>query len=185
MPNVIDLDLVRQGDAHLKRAKRLNPNVTARPVEVAQIVTTQRQAFTAPELARLVGVHPQTIRRAIEAGELKAAQSGQHGHFRISRTEAQQWWKGRGGGTLWDEPKPAENTPETRAAGILEALESGDMRRRNRAIIELAHADEETRELVENEIERAEAAYTGPQDDMSNWRALDTEPFYDGAGRPL
>lgn len=189
MPNVIDLDLVREGDQHLKRAKRLNPNVTTRPVEVAQIITGQRQTFTVPELARLVGVHPQTIRRAIEAGELKAAQSGQHGHFRVSHAEAQIWWTQRGGGVLLRNGEAntplsgngqdeAQDTPEERAKGILQALRSGDKARRNAAIIRLAKSDEATIDLVEEAIEAAEAAYDGPQDDLSDWRTLDGEPFH-------
>ncbi len=123
MPNTINLDLVREGDQHLKRAKRLNPNVTARPVPVATIAT---RAFTVPELAQLAGVHPQTIRRAIQAGELKAA-TGFHGrgHARISRTDAEVWWRGRGGGTLLGDLTPLESAPEPSAISRAEARAKG------------------------------------------------------------
>jgi excisionase family DNA binding protein len=109
MPNTIDLDLVRQGDQHLQRAKQLNPRVTARAVPVATITTG---ALTVPELAQLAGVHPQTIRRAIHAGELRAATGFQgKGHARISRTDAEVWWRGRGGGTLLGDLTPLESAP--------------------------------------------------------------------------
>jgi excisionase family DNA binding protein len=105
MGNVIDLDLVREGDAHLKRAKRLNPNVTARPVPVEAIATG---ALTVTQLAQLAGVHPQTIRRAIAARELQAASKGRKGHHRISRTDAEAWWRRRGGGTLLGDATSAD-----------------------------------------------------------------------------
>jgi excisionase family DNA binding protein len=109
MPNTINLDLVREGDQHLKRAKQLNPRITARAVPVGSIAS---RAFTVPELAQLAGVHPQTIRRAIQAGELKAATGFQgKGHARISRTDAEVWWRGRGGGTLLGDLTPLESAP--------------------------------------------------------------------------
>lgn len=113
MPNTINLDLVRQGDQHLKRAKQLNPRVTARAVPVASITTG---ALTVPELAQIAGVHPQTIRRAIHAGELRAATGFQgKGHARISRTDAEVWWRGRGGGTLLGDLTPLESAPAATA----------------------------------------------------------------------
>lgn len=180
MPKTINLDLVKSADARLKRAKRLNPNVTARPVPVAQIVERGRVTLTVPELATLTGLHPLTIRRAISAGELQAANGGGKSAYRISQPDAESWWRGRGGGTLFGGAveEPREDTPEARAASILAALRSRDKTRRNAAIIRLAKSDAATVELVEEAIEEAEAAYDGRQDDMSDWRALDTEPFH-------
>ena len=122
MSNTINLDLVREGDQHLKRAKRLNPSVTARAVPVATIATG---AFTVPELAQLAGVHPQTIRRAIQAGELKAATGGFKGHARISRTDAEVWWRGRGGGTLLGDLTPLESSSTNPVRTRREAREKG------------------------------------------------------------
>ena len=114
MSNTINLELVRQGDAHLKRAKELNPNVTARPVPIADL-----GAFDVPTLAQLAGVHPQTIRRAIEKGELKAARNGRYSQARISRTDAEVWWRGRGGGTLLGDLAPTATQDAGAAAGHL------------------------------------------------------------------
>lgn len=122
MPNTINLDLVREGDQHLKRAKSLNPSVTARPVPVERIATG---AFTVPELAQLAGVHPQTIRRAIQAGELRAATGGFKAHARISRTDAEVWWRGRGGGTLVGDLTPLESEPTPPARTKREARAKG------------------------------------------------------------
>ena len=79
-PKTIDLALVRSADARLARAKRLNPNVTARPVPIGELVTRGRVTLTVPELATLTGLHSLTIRRAIAAGELKAANGGGRSH---------------------------------------------------------------------------------------------------------
>ncbi len=120
MPSTINLDLVRSADARLKRAKRINPNVTARPVPIEELV--QRAALTVPELAAITNMHPLTIRRAIAAGELKAASNGAKGHYRITRADANAWWKGRGGSDLFPEfasvqqPKPKA---ARRAFGLL------------------------------------------------------------------
>ena len=101
MSQTINLELVRQGDAHLKRAKKLDPSVTARAVPVGEM-----GAFTVPQLASLANVNPQTIRRAIAKGELKAAKSGHYSQARISRTDAEIWWRERGGGTLLGDLTP-------------------------------------------------------------------------------
>lgn len=122
MPNTINLDLVREGDQHLKRAKRLNPNITARTVPVGSIAS---RAFTVPELAQLAGVHPQTIRRAIHAGELRAATGFQgKGHARISRTDAEVWWRGRGGGTLLGDLTPLESALAATATATISRAEA-------------------------------------------------------------
>jgi len=112
MSQTINLELVRQGDAHLKRAKKLDQNVAARAVPVAEV-----GAFTVPQLASLAGVNPQTIRRAINKGELKAAKAGLYGQARISRTDAELWWRGRGGGTLLGDLAPTATQAAQAAAG--------------------------------------------------------------------
>ncbi len=135
MGNVIDLDLVREGDAHLKRAKRLNPNVTARSVPVAAIANG---ALTVTELAQIAGVHPQTIRRAIAARELQAASKGHRGHHRISRADAEAWWRRRGGGTLLETDKSDENV-ERIIAEVRAQLGHDAPRRALREQNEIAH----------------------------------------------
>ncbi len=179
MPSTINLDLVKSADARLKRAKRINPNVTARPIPIGELVARGRVTLTVPELATLTGLHALTIRRAISAGELKAANGGGRSHYRISRADAESWWQGRGGGTLLGDSAsaPTPDTPQARAAAILAGLDSRDSMTRNAAIIALAHADAQTSELVETEVQKSVDTYDGPEDDLSDWRALDGEPF--------
>ena len=105
MPSTINLDLVRSADARLKRAKSLNPNVTARPVPIEELV--QSAALTVPELAAITNMHPLTIRRTIAAGELVAASNGKKGHYRITRADANAWWKRRGGSALFPDLESA------------------------------------------------------------------------------
>lgn len=114
MPSTINLDLVRSADARLKRAKAINPNVTARPVPIEELV--QRAALTVPELAAITNMHALTIRRAIGAGELKAASNGKKGHYRITRADANAWWKGRGGSGLFPELESAPAPTDRKAA---------------------------------------------------------------------
>lgn len=70
------------------------------------------------------------------------------------------------------------HTPQEQAQAVLDALQSGDKERRNAAIIQLAHADEETSQIIEEAAARAVEEWQGEEDDLSEWRALDAEPFH-------
>lgn len=59
-----------------------------------------RAAWGLSEAAAMLGLHPQTLRRAIHAGELKALKL--HKHYRVSRLELAAWWRERGGGELFE-----------------------------------------------------------------------------------
>jgi excisionase family DNA binding protein len=114
MAKILNLEGVRRGDAHLDRAKRLNPNVTKRPVPIEAIVHGERVTYSVPEVAQMINKHPLTIRRAIASGELKASGGGKT-HYRISRTDLEAWWRARGGGALLETGQstlPREDTGE-------------------------------------------------------------------------
>jgi excisionase family DNA binding protein len=155
MSQTINLELVRQGDAHLRRAKKLDPSVTARAVPVGEM-----GAFTVPQLASLAGVNPQTIRRAIAKGELKAAKSGHHSQARISRTDAEIWWRERGGGTLLGDltPTPAQDAEATaghladflkRAEVITQRMEAANLKGVNGAEVVRAGREEREQQIGE------------------------------------
>ena len=55
---------------------------------------------TIVEAAQLVGMHPESIRRAIRTGELEAARLG-HRTYRIEKTALDAWWQSKGGRTLF------------------------------------------------------------------------------------
>jgi hypothetical protein len=67
---------------------------------------------------------------------------------------------------------------DARAAAILDGLHSDDGPTRNAAIVALSHADEETSRVVEEAAARAVKEWQGEEDDLSDWRALDSEPFH-------
>lgn len=98
---VIDLSLIRSASERLDRAKEIDPSVTERPVPVETILESKHLTLTVPELAELARMHPLTIRRAIHAGELKAAHGGGRSPYFISKLDANDWWRSRGGGLLF------------------------------------------------------------------------------------
>jgi excisionase family DNA binding protein len=66
----------------------------------------EQQIFTLHEVAEFLKVHVETVRRAVRAGELKAAAPGVGGRgkgadLRVSRIELARWWRARGGGDLF------------------------------------------------------------------------------------
>ncbi len=65
-----------------------------------------KNTYSLKEAAELVGYSTRTLRRAIDAGELLAARQVS-GSIRISRVELAKWWKGRGGGELFDDGRAA------------------------------------------------------------------------------
>ncbi len=103
MDTVIDMEGVRSGTAHLKRARELGKKRgvrMARPVPIDEIVAGGN-IFTVEELSALVRLAPITILRAIRAGELRAANGGGKSGYRITRGDISAWWSGRGGGDLF------------------------------------------------------------------------------------
>ncbi len=118
--------------------------------------------LTVEQAAERLQLHPETVRRQLKRGELRAIKRGR----------------------VWRVPESAlgeatPDTPQTRAARILAEFRSGDLTRRNAAIVELARADAATNAIVDAEVSREVAAYDGPDDDFADWHALDGEPFHD------
>ena len=101
----IDLAGVRRGDAHLERAVEVDPTVTRRPVPVPAILAREHMrklTYSVAEAAALVGYAPETLRRAIRAGQLKAAGGGKGAEYRISSVELERWWRDvKNGGELF------------------------------------------------------------------------------------
>jgi excisionase family DNA binding protein len=65
----------------------------------------ERQIYTLHEVAEFLRVHVETVRRAVRAGELRAASpgrgKGKGSDLRVSRIELARWWRARGGGDLF------------------------------------------------------------------------------------
>lgn len=78
-----------------------------------------KTTFTLAEAAALLSCHPETLRRAIKDGTLRAAKLGRE--YRISRSDLQAFWTSRGGWELFGDgesgtpPAPApKDSPKTR-----------------------------------------------------------------------
>ena len=61
----------------------------------------EQRAFSLKEVADILGVHPETIRRAVKAGKLKAAKIGKD--YRIGKIELERFFQAMGGGSLFGE----------------------------------------------------------------------------------
>lgn len=58
-------------------------------------VDKSKLVFTVEEVAEILGMHPESIRRWIQRGKLKAAKTGKQ--YLISRVDLQVFWKNLGG----------------------------------------------------------------------------------------
>ncbi len=76
------------------------------------------RVMTVEQAADIIEVHPETIRRSIRSGELKAAKIGRD--YRIAREDLSAWFVERGGAPLFrDEGGAFEPTPANiRQAGV-------------------------------------------------------------------
>jgi len=63
------------------------------------MVLSTKNVFTVEEVAELLGVHPETIRRAIKRKELKAAKIGKA--WCISKLDLEDYYQNKGGGKLF------------------------------------------------------------------------------------
>ncbi len=130
--------------------------------------------LTVEQAAERLQLHPETVRRQLKRGELRAIKRGRV--WRVPESALSEATPDIDKVTTQDER--AGNTPQTRAVAILEALDSGDMKRRNAAIIRLAASDAATIEIVTAAAAQAVEEWDGPEDDLSQWRALDLKPHF-------
>ncbi len=128
--------------------------------------------LTVEQAAERLQLHPETVRRQLKRGELRAIKRGRV--WRVPESAL-----GEATPDVYSVTTQNASTPQTRAAAILAEFRSGDLTRRNAAIVELARADAATSALVDAEVSREVEAYDGPDDDFADWHALDGELFHD------
>ena len=63
------------------------------------MVSKQQKVFTVEEVAAIVRMDEETIRRAIRAKRLRAAKPGRD--FRVTEADLEAWWMASGGGPLF------------------------------------------------------------------------------------
>jgi len=61
----------------------------------------KQQAYSLKDSASILGVHPDTLRRAIKSGKLKAAKIRKD--YRIGKIELERFFQAMGGGRLFGE----------------------------------------------------------------------------------
>lgn len=133
--------------------------------------------LTIEQTAQRLQLDKTTVRRQIKRGALRGIKRGRQWRVPESALMESSAPESRAGQNAHLRQEAVAEAPQARAKLILAALRSGHKARRAAAIIELAQSNAATIEIVEEAIEAAEAAYEGTQDDLSDWQALDGEPF--------
>ncbi len=91
-------------------------------------VPSGKTTFTLPEAAQLLSCHPETLRRAIRNGDLRAAKLGRG--FRISRFDLEAFWTANGGGELFGKEQESELPPGELLESAAFALKKAKAQRR-------------------------------------------------------
>lgn len=83
------------------RFDRLAERIKRLPVDRRSMLmgAVEKHVFSLKDASEILECHPETLRKAIKAGELKAAKIGTE--YRISKSDLQDFWTIRGGGKLF------------------------------------------------------------------------------------
>jgi len=79
----------------------------------------RKTTFTLAEAADVLSCHKETLRRAIAAGELRAARLGRE--YRISRADLRAFWTAQGGGELFSPDQGADAPDQAKPGEAKEA----------------------------------------------------------------
>jgi excisionase family DNA binding protein len=110
----IDFKAVQESRARLDELAREHPELIDKRIPEAEgrqqweaalkgILMAEKATFTLVEAAALLSCHPDTLRRAIKAGKLKAAKIIKD--YRISKTDLEEYYRNMGGGALFKDAK--------------------------------------------------------------------------------
>jgi excisionase family DNA binding protein len=104
----INMDMVREARVNLERIAREHPELTNLSREDAGrllqgvfevAIDKDKLTFKLEEVAEILGLSTETLRRAIKAGKLKAMKTGRE--YIISRPELEKYFREQGGGDLF------------------------------------------------------------------------------------
>lgn len=98
----IDLDGLREVDAKADALVAKYPNL--RRMTEADLVNALtpppiKEAYSAVEVAAILGFHPEHVRKLIRTGKIQAAKLG--GAWRVSRADLERYYRAQGGGELF------------------------------------------------------------------------------------
>jgi excisionase family DNA binding protein len=110
----LDLEAIKQARANLDRIARENPHLidparakwTEEDIAV-MIVDSTKTTYGTKDVAEILGVHEETVRREINRGKLKAAKVGRV--LVISKADLADYYQAKGGGRLFADD--ASNDP--------------------------------------------------------------------------
>ncbi len=125
--------------------------------------------LTIEQAAARLQLHPETVRRQIKRGLMRAVKRGRV--WRVPESALQE-----------AAPQVKITPPATSAEAIWRDMTSGDANRHNAALRALFDAPADVRAIITRRSARAAAAYYAtPQGEaeLSDWRALDGESFDD------
>lgn len=139
-------------------------------LESKATMTDRKQAYTVADVAELLDVTTDTVRRWCRDGDLEAAKLGSAG-YRISRPALDEFWRDRGGGTLFIDP-----------GGVTVGIQGDDLPRDYLAVLE-SDCDTTTTEQRTNPVTGRSETYThgwiegtyGPQTSHVGTVVRDTE----------
>ncbi len=130
--------------------------------------------LTVPEAALRLRLSPLTVQRQLRRGVLRGIKRGKA--WRVPESALME--SSEAVAPPAPPAPPPVDTPAMRAQAIRDEMKSGDVKRRNAAIVALYQADADTREIVFEAAAQAVADWKGEEEDWSDWRALDGEPFH-------
>lgn len=111
----LDMDAIKQARTNLDRIAREHPYMIdhdrAKWTEediAAMTIDPAKPTYTMEEVAELLGVHKETVRREVRRGVLKAAKVGRV--LVVSRTDLADYYQAKGGGRLFSDAPL--NSPE-------------------------------------------------------------------------
>ncbi len=102
MAKKVDLEGIREVDAKVDALVAKYPNL--RKMTEADLVNALtppplKEAYSAVEVAAILGFHPEHVRKMIRTGKLPAAKLG--GAWRVSRADLERYYQAQGGGELF------------------------------------------------------------------------------------
>lgn len=106
---IVTLDIYRRRKTLLDRLARLVTTTNTERFKnyiEGEIMNESKRLFSASEAAELLLLHPETVRRFVREGQIKAVKIGRK--VVIERVELERYWLTQGGGPLFSDSPTSE-----------------------------------------------------------------------------